>query len=186
MLTPDAINAMFELGGAALLTLNIRRLFKDRTVAGVSVWPTAFFSAWGLWNLAFYIAVNAPLSWWAGLFLCAVNFVWLAGVFGLTMEREYRLMKLREELALRRSEESQTVVANQPDQEPPLLDEELLLMDEAPPTCVYVSKARYDTVSDIRATAARRLAWREAKQKSRRRAKLRKKFQEKMKGKTCR
>ena len=60
-MTPhDAINAAFEAGGAIFLCLNVRRLLKDRSVKGVSLWASAYWFGWSLFNVYFYSAVNTP------------------------------------------------------------------------------------------------------------------------------
>ena len=73
----DAINAIFEAGGGVLLAVNVRRLWRDRRLAGVSVWPTVWFTAWGLWNLVYYPALH---QWWslaAGVAVVVGNAAWL-------------------------------------------------------------------------------------------------------------
>lgn len=76
-MTPDTINALFELGGALLTALNIRALLRDKTTKGV-VWPVnAFFTAWGAWNLYYYPALGQWISFAAGVLLVAANAVWV-------------------------------------------------------------------------------------------------------------
>lgn len=78
-MTPhDAINAAFEGGGAIFLCLNVRRLLKDKSVKGVSLVTTSWWTAWGFWNVYFYSAVNTPASFWAGIAVVIVNAAWLA------------------------------------------------------------------------------------------------------------
>lgn len=77
----DAVNACFEFGGALFLCLNVRRLRRDRTLRGVSVWPAAFWSLWGYWNVYYYSAVGHPLSWAGGVCVVAVNTAWAAMAF---------------------------------------------------------------------------------------------------------
>ncbi len=77
MTTHDAINAVFEGGGAIFLCLNVRRLLKDRSVKGVSLLTTSWWTAWGFWNVYFYAAVSCAASFWAGLAVVCVNAVWL-------------------------------------------------------------------------------------------------------------
>lgn len=94
MATPDIINATFELGGALVLCLNIRRLLVDhRLLRGVSWVPTLFFAAFGMWNIYFYRHIDQPVSWWAGVLVLVVNLVWLACLLRLTvrdvLERHY-------------------------------------------------------------------------------------------------
>lgn len=77
-MTPhDLINAIFEGGGALFLCLNIRRLLKDRSVKGVSLVTTSWWTAWGFWNVYFYAAVSCSASFWAGLAVVVANAVWL-------------------------------------------------------------------------------------------------------------
>jgi hypothetical protein len=78
MTTHDAINAVFEGGGAIFLCLNVRRLLRDRSVKGVSLLTTGWWTAWGFWNVYFYSAVNTPASFFAGIAVVVVNAVWLA------------------------------------------------------------------------------------------------------------
>jgi len=73
----DTINAVFELGGAALLTTNIRQLIRDKKVAGVSIIPTSWFSLWGGWNLIYYSTLGQTLSWIAGIAVFMLNTFWV-------------------------------------------------------------------------------------------------------------
>jgi len=73
----DTINAVFELGGAALLTINVRRLIRDKRLAGVSIIPTSWFSLWGAWNLIYYAALGQTLSWIAGIIVFMLNTFWV-------------------------------------------------------------------------------------------------------------
>jgi hypothetical protein len=77
LLTPDHTQATWEIGAALFGLLNIRAIRKSRSVTGVHWLPTAYFSAWGVYNLWFYAALDLPMSWWAGIGMCAVNLTWL-------------------------------------------------------------------------------------------------------------
>lgn len=73
----DAINGAYELsGGLVILALNIRCTYRDKAVRGVNPWATGFFASWGYWNLAFYSAVEQPLSLIGAAFLAAMNTIW--------------------------------------------------------------------------------------------------------------
>lgn len=76
-MTPDIINGLFEFGGSLALWLNVRRLWRDRAVSGVSAVPVVFWCAWGLWNLFFYPAVGCWYSFAGGLFVVAAHMAWL-------------------------------------------------------------------------------------------------------------
>lgn len=77
-MNPDAINGFFELGGALLLLLNVRAILRDREVSGIHWGPTAFFTAWGLWNLFYYPSLDQWFSFAGGVAIVTVNAVWLA------------------------------------------------------------------------------------------------------------
>lgn len=76
-MTPDQINGLFE-GSAALFVLrNIRVLYKDKRVCGVSIISTGFFTAWGFWNLFYYPQLNQYWSWVGGIAIVVMNMVWI-------------------------------------------------------------------------------------------------------------
>lgn len=86
---PDKTQAAFELGSAVFQILNVRAIRSSKTLAGVHWLPTAFFGAWGVYNLWFYTVIHLPLAWWAGLAITCVNVVWLAHVGYYGMQRRY-------------------------------------------------------------------------------------------------
>lgn len=78
MSAPDAINGAIEFVGALFTWRNALQLWRDREVKGV-YWPaTAFWAAWGLWNLYCYSALGQWLSFSAGAFLVAGNVLWVS------------------------------------------------------------------------------------------------------------
>lgn len=74
----DLINGLLEFFSAALVLWNVRRLYIDKMVRGVSIVPTLFFDAWGLWNLYFYPSLDLWLSFAGGAFLVGANVWWTA------------------------------------------------------------------------------------------------------------
>jgi len=77
-MSPDVVNGVFELVGAFFVWANVRRLWRDKTIAGV-YWPTtAFFAIWGLWNLYYYPAIEQWYSFVGGIVLVSGNAVWVA------------------------------------------------------------------------------------------------------------
>jgi len=76
-MTPDSINALFEFTGALLVLMNVRQLFIDKRLSGVHWYPTAFFSAWGVWNLYYYPALGQWLSFAGGVALVFANTLWV-------------------------------------------------------------------------------------------------------------
>ncbi len=88
VMTPDQINGALEFGSALLMLMNVRRLTKDKVLAGVSLIPTLFFDSWGFWNLYYYPALDQWWSFSGGACLVLVNLTWTGlafyygGIFG--------------------------------------------------------------------------------------------------------
>ncbi len=78
---PDIINGTLELAGASFVCLNIDRILKDETVAGVHWASCVFFTTWGLWNLFYYPSLDQWFSFGGGVVLVIVNVVWLTLVY---------------------------------------------------------------------------------------------------------
>jgi len=77
MQVPDLINGVFELGGGFLLLLDVFRMYKDRVLKGVHWGPRVFFTLWGYWNIYYYPHLGQWISFVGGLFIVAVNTLWL-------------------------------------------------------------------------------------------------------------
>ena len=76
--TPNLINGLFKLVGAAFTWRNAWQLHTDREIRGV-YWPTSlFFAAWGLWNLVYYPALGQWASFTCGVVLVSGNVAWVA------------------------------------------------------------------------------------------------------------
>jgi hypothetical protein len=73
----DLINAAFEMGAGVAQIINCYQLYKDKQIKGVRVSVTAFFGAWGLWNLYYYPSLGQWASFSAGILICLANFVWV-------------------------------------------------------------------------------------------------------------
>jgi len=79
----DLVNGLFEAIGALFVWRNFVQLRRDGEVKGV-YWPvTAFFAAWGVWNLYYYPTLGQWFSFSAGVVLCAGNIAWVIGVLRL-------------------------------------------------------------------------------------------------------
>lgn len=84
---PDLINGLFELLGAVFTWRNFLELRRDRRIAGV-YWPTtAFFSAWGLWNLIYYPTLDQWMSFAGGVALVAGNLAWVLLAINLEYDK---------------------------------------------------------------------------------------------------
>ena len=73
----DNINGAFEIVGGVFVAMNVLRLHSDKNVRGVSMVAVSFFTVWGIWNLAYYPALD---QWWSALGASSValmNMVWL-------------------------------------------------------------------------------------------------------------
>lgn len=87
-MNPDYTQAAFEFGSACFQVRNVLAIRTHQTIKGVHWSPTAFFTAWGVYNLWFYTALHLPLAWWAGLAITAVNAVWLSHAAYYVLRRE--------------------------------------------------------------------------------------------------
>ena len=77
---PDLINGLFEALGAVAILGHVRRVFKDKAVAGVAIWSTVFFASWGVWNLYYYPHLEQWASLAGGIAIVLGNFLWIAGL----------------------------------------------------------------------------------------------------------
>lgn len=74
----DLINGCFELLGGLLVLLHIRRLWQDKQVKGLSIWPNLFFASWGWWNTYYYPSLGQWMSFIGGTFLALVSTIYCA------------------------------------------------------------------------------------------------------------
>jgi hypothetical protein len=77
----DLINGLFEAIGAVFLFLNILALLKDKTVKGVSIPSTIYFTSWGIWNIYFYPSNGLWFSFAGGVLLVIMNITWVTLTF---------------------------------------------------------------------------------------------------------
>lgn len=77
-MNPDIVNALFEFGGALAILASVMKLARDKCVRGVHWFTTAFFGAWGLWNLYYYPSLDQFWSFAAGLAVVTANALYLA------------------------------------------------------------------------------------------------------------
>ncbi len=82
--TPDAINGAFEFVGAIMNFSNVIRLYEDKQVKGVNIFPSVFFSLWGIWNLYYYPHLDQWLSFAGGCAIVIVNLIWVGGALYYT------------------------------------------------------------------------------------------------------
>lgn len=98
-MNPDYTQACWELGSAVFSILNVLAIRKSRSIAGVHWAPTAFFCAWGIYNLWFYAALHLPTAWWAGLAITCTNLLWLGHAGYYAWQRAAAIKAYRDYLA---------------------------------------------------------------------------------------
>lgn len=76
-MTSDLFNGLFELAGGLFILNHCRAVLRDKAVAGVSIVSTAFFSAWGIWNLYYYPHLDQWWSFTGGIAVVAANCWWV-------------------------------------------------------------------------------------------------------------
>jgi predicted membrane channel-forming protein YqfA (hemolysin III family) len=81
---PDYVNAAFEILGAVAIAGHVRRVLKDKAVAGVSIASTIFFASWGFWNLYYYPHLGQWASFTGGIAIVVGNVCWITGLIYYT------------------------------------------------------------------------------------------------------
>lgn len=61
-MTPDQINACFELGGAAAIALSCRQVLKAKSADGVAVADVLFFLCWCAYSVYYYTCLGQAYS----------------------------------------------------------------------------------------------------------------------------
>lgn len=74
---PDLVNGCFEASGGWFIYQSIKKLYRDKSVRGVSWKHVAFFSTWGYWNLFYYPHLDQWLSFAGGVGIVITNTIWL-------------------------------------------------------------------------------------------------------------
>jgi hypothetical protein len=74
---PDMINGAFEALAGFMVLNHCRAVRRDKTVAGVSIVSSAFFTSWGFWNLYYYPHLGQWYSFWGGIFIVMANSAWV-------------------------------------------------------------------------------------------------------------
>ncbi len=73
---PDVVNGAFEMCGALFIILNIRCVFIDKQVRGISWLYVVFISLWGFWNLFYYPHLGQWWSFAGGIAIVTTNTLW--------------------------------------------------------------------------------------------------------------
>lgn len=94
----DQINGIFEMVGGVVLLFNIYYLWRDKSLAGVSVWPTIHFTLWGVWNLWYYPSLGQTWSFWGAVCIVSANTVWVAMAVVYSVRRSAFAKKTKHEL----------------------------------------------------------------------------------------
>ena len=85
----DFTNGLFEIVGGCLVWLNIRQIRRDKVLKGISIFPIAFFTAWGYWNvLIYYPSYRAWFSAIGALNVTLANSIWVT--YMIYFRRKYR------------------------------------------------------------------------------------------------
>jgi len=63
--------------GGFFVMLHCYRLYRDKKVKGVSFVATAYFAAWGFWNMYYYPSLQQWRSFFGGLLIVAMNTLWI-------------------------------------------------------------------------------------------------------------
>ena len=84
----DSINGIFEIVGGLFVLCNVRRLYRDKKVRGVSIVAVGFFTVWGLWNLIYYPALDQWTSALGAGGVASASTVWMAQIAYYKMKKK--------------------------------------------------------------------------------------------------
>lgn len=73
----DQINGILEMAASIFILNHCRVLEKDKAVKGISILSVVFFTLYGIFNIFYYPSIAQWVSFWAGLFIVVVNFLYL-------------------------------------------------------------------------------------------------------------
>jgi len=76
-MTPDTINALFEILGFVFVGINVRKIWHDKLVRGAHWVPMAFFTSWGYWNMYYYPSLEQWWSFWGAFATAFTNTAYL-------------------------------------------------------------------------------------------------------------
>ena len=77
MTLADLTNGCFEFLGGLLVLNHCRAVLRDKAVKGVSVFSTAVFALWGVWNIYYYPSLDQWASFAGGLVIVSANALWV-------------------------------------------------------------------------------------------------------------
>lgn len=92
MQIPDLINGLLECGGGVFISMSIVKLHRDRLVRGVAWQASAFFTAWGFYNLYFYPHLDQWLSFLGCGLTTFANVIWFGQII-YYKRREARMLR---------------------------------------------------------------------------------------------
>lgn len=76
MTLPDIVNGIFESLGAIFVFFSIRKLWRNKSAAGVSWFTIGYFASWGLWNLYYYPHLGQWISFYGGIGVAIANIIY--------------------------------------------------------------------------------------------------------------
>ena len=75
-ISPDLVNALFEILSSIFILLSILRLYQDKVVCGVPAFHVVFFWLWGTWNIFYYPYLDQTASFICAIIVLAMNSLW--------------------------------------------------------------------------------------------------------------
>lgn len=84
----DYIMAAFQLGATFFLCLNIRAIFRDRALKGVSTWMIGFFTIWTVFGSYNWFVLDQYWSFVTSVLMGIVYAIWLALAVAVKIEEK--------------------------------------------------------------------------------------------------
>ena len=80
MIHGDLINATLRTGSIGFLAYNCYAIYRDKRIAGVSIWPTMYAGCVAMWSGIYYASLDQWRSSWVLFGHGIVELTWVAMV----------------------------------------------------------------------------------------------------------
>lgn len=77
LILADIVNGLLEMSAGFFVLDHCRHVLREKSVRGVSIPATMFFTTWGVWNLYYYPSLGQWASAIGGLFVVSANLLWV-------------------------------------------------------------------------------------------------------------
>ena len=73
----DFITSLFQAGAVLFLLLNVRQLWRDKELKGISLWMILYFTLWGYWGIYMFWDLKQYWSMLTNIGIAGAYTVWI-------------------------------------------------------------------------------------------------------------